>query len=53
MRSGVAALFKKELNLEVRPIFQDMDRKLMVLDVSNSEGGALSPVAIYASSETN
>lgn len=46
-RGEVAVLFRKDLDLEVKSIFRDPDRKLVVLDVYNSEDSVFRLVAVF------
>lgn len=45
---GLTLLFRTELDLEISSIFQDPDRKLIVLDMSHTEGSVFRLIAVYA-----
>lgn len=47
-RDGVVLLYRKGLYIEVRTIFINSKGKLVVLDVSKSEGGTFRLVAVNA-----
>lgn len=43
----MAVLFSKDLDLGVKSISRDPESKLLVLDISNSEGGVHRLVTVY------